>query len=157
MSDMKKQPMAKSTIQAASEQSVLDKEVISAIAADVLPTTPAPEVSARIKDRLLSRVKSQDYFFQFKNEDQWKQISAGIEIRLLHKTDDARSFLVRMAANTSLDEHAHSHNEESYVIEGEVWLQGILCHAGDYHYAKAGSRHEKIHTDKGCTLLVKCS
>jgi quercetin dioxygenase-like cupin family protein len=157
MSDMKKQPMAKSTIQAASEQSVLDKEVISAIAADVLPTTPAPEVSARIKDRLLSRVKSQDYFFQFNNEDQWKQISAGIEIRLLHKRDDARSFLVRMAANTSLDEHAHSHNEESYVIEGEVWLQGILCHAGDYHYAKAGSRHEKIHTDKGCTLLVKCS
>ena len=136
-------------------QSVLDEEITSAIAADILPTIPAPEVSARIKNRLLSRVKSNDYFFQFNNADQWKQIADGIEIRLLHKTDDARSFLVRMAANTSLECHEHSQNEESYVIEGEVWLQGILCHAGDYHYAKAGSQHEKIHTDKGCTLLVK--
>ena len=157
MNNINKQPKAKSTTQSPDESAVLDKEIISAIAAEVLPTIPAPEVSARIKNRLLSRAKSQDYFFQFNNENQWKPISEGVEIRLLHKTDDARSFLVRMAANTSLEGHEHSHNEESYVIDGEVWLQGILCHAGDYHYARAGSRHEKIYTDKGCTLLVKCS
>lgn len=156
MNNINKPPKARSTIQSA-EKPVLDKEITSAIAADILPTTPAPEVSSRIKSRLMSRIKSHDYFFQFNNENQWKQVAAGVEICLLHKTENARSFLVRMAANTSLEGHEHSQDEESYVIEGEVWLQGILCKAGDYHYARAGSTHEKLYTDKGCTLLVKCS
>lgn len=157
MNDIKKQSNVKSSTRSTSKQLALEKEINAAIATEILPTTPAPEVSARIKNRLLSRIKSHDHFFLFNNENQWKPISDGVEIRLLHKTDDAKSFLIRMAANTSLAEHEHIQNEESYVIDGEVWLEGILCQSGDYHYARAGSWHEKIYTTKGCTLLVKSS
>ena len=62
---------------------------------------------------------------------------------------------MKMAANTRIPAHAHLQDEESYVIEGSVELEGILCHAGDYHFAQAGSQHQAIYSQQGCLLLVK--
>lgn len=155
MSNKKNQSKDKTISSFTAKQPALDIDISSAIASKILSTLPAPEVSKRIKERLLNRIHSNDHFFQFATDGQWNRISDGIQIRLLHTTDDAKSFLIKMEANSSLEEHEHSQNEESYVIDGEVWLEGILCQSGDYHYAKAGSRHAKIYTTKGCTLLVK--
>lgn len=132
----------------------ISDEISAAIASKIIATTPAPEVAARIKTRLMQRVQADSHAFVFANQGEWKAVSAGVEIKLLHKTADAKSFLIKMAANTSIDGHAHSQNEESFVLDGEVWLEGILCQTGDYHYAQAGSQHQKIHTKQGCTLLV---
>lgn len=133
----------------------ISDEISAAIASKIIATTPAPEVAERIKTKLMNRVKSNDHEFVFANKGEWKNISTGVEIKLLYKAASAKSFLIRMAANSSIEAHAHAHDEESFVIDGEVWLEGILCHSGDYHFEHAGSQHQKIHTTKGCTLLVK--
>ena len=134
---------------------VLSDEVNAAIASKIIATTPAPEVAERIKQRLMGRVKVNAHEFVFASQGEWQSIATGVEVKLLHKTEVAKSFLIKMAANTSIAAHAHSNNEESFVLDGEVWLEGVLCYAGDYHYAHAGSQHQHIRTAKGCTLLIR--
>lgn len=134
---------------------VLNDEINAAIASKIMPTTPAPEVAQRIKTKLMQRVQADSHEFVFANQGEWKTLSDGVQIKLLHKDHAGKSFLLKLAANASIPAHAHSQDEESYVLDGSVYLEGILCHAGDYHYAYAGSQHQEIRTAQGCTLLIK--
>ena len=134
---------------------VLNDEISAAIASKIMPTTPAPEVALRIKTKLMQRVQADTHAFVFANQGEWQTLFDGVQIKLLHKDNIGKSFLLKLAANASIAAHTHSQDEESYVIDGSVYLEGILCHAGDYHYAVAGSQHQEIRTAEGCTLLIK--
>lgn len=90
----------------------------------------------------------------FAAEGKWKTVHTGVQIKLLHKTGNAKSFLMKMAASASIPKHLHAHDEESFVLAGDIWIEGILCTEGDYHYAHAGSQHQALKTTGGCTLLV---
>lgn len=136
---------------------VLDEVVMAEISQSLLPTTPAMEVVDRIKLKLMSRIKegAGHQAFVFANQGTWKTICEGVQVKLLHKSTEGKSLLIKMAANSRLPYHEHLNDEESFVVDGEVWLDGILCFAGDYHYATAGGSHHDIHTKTGCTLLVR--
>ena len=137
---------------------ILSDDLNAAIAISLLPTSPAPEVASRIKQKLMSRIQAGagHHEFVFANQGEWKTIASGIEVKLLHKNEAGKSLLIKMAANSILPYHEHLQDEESFVVDGEVWLDGILCHQGDYHHATAGGFHQDIHTATGCTLLVRC-
>jgi len=137
------------------QEPVLNEAINMAFASKIIATTPAPEIASRIKSKLMQRVKSQNHQFVFANQGEWKQVIEGVQIKLLRQEGEQKSFLLKMMANSSIPSHAHSKDEESFVIEGSVELEGILCHAGDYHFAQAGSHHQTIRSTQGCTLLVK--
>jgi anti-sigma factor ChrR (cupin superfamily) len=134
---------------------VLNETINAAIASKIIATTPAPEVASRIKAKLMQRLEDKAHTFVFAEQGEWKQVLDGVQIKLLHQAGKQKSFLLKMDANTSIPSHEHTQDEESYVIQGSVVLEGILCHIGDYHFAKAGSQHQAIHSAQGCTLLVK--
>jgi anti-sigma factor ChrR (cupin superfamily) len=134
---------------------VLSEEINAAIASKIIPTTPAPEIAMRIKTKLMQRVQAGTQHFIFANQGEWESVFEGVQIKLLHKNGKQKSFLMKMAANTSIPGHLHAHDEESFVLEGSVMLEGILCHVGDYHYAQAGSQHQAMKSAEGCMLLVK--
>ena len=134
---------------------VLSDEINTAIASNIIPTTPAPEVAQRIKIKLMHRVHADAHQFVFANQGEWKTVFAGVQMKLLHKAGVRKAFLLKLAANASIPAHAHAHDEESFVLQGNVTIEGIMCHAGDYHYALAGSQHQAITTVEGCTLLIK--
>jgi anti-sigma factor ChrR (cupin superfamily) len=134
---------------------VLNDDINAAIASNIIATTPAPDVASRIKSKLMHRVQEQAHRFVFANQGEWKIAFEGVCIKLLHQDGEHKSFLIKMAANSSIPSHAHTQNEESFVIEGSVELEGILCHVGDYHFAKMGSKHQAIKSSEGCVLLVK--
>lgn len=135
--------------------SVLGDEITSAIATKIFSTNPAPEVEQRIKSKLMQRVSNNQNIFLFASQSKWKEISPGIKVRLLHEENHSKSFMLEMAANTNIPEHIHQQDEESFVIKGNVTIEGILCHEGDYHYAHSGTSHKIISTTQGCTLLVR--
>ena len=145
-----------STTKSLSNQ-VLSDDITEAIAISLLPTSPAPEVASRIKAKLMARAtaNAQSHAFVFANQGEWKVISTGVSVKLLRQDTSTKSFLIKMDANTSIASHLHLADEESYVLDGEVWLEGVLCSAGDYHFAAAGCQHQKIYTNIGCTILVK--
>lgn len=133
----------------------LEDKINAKIAESVIATMPTDDLAVNIKARLMQRVESNSHAFVFANQGDWKTVAAGVEVKLLHSAGEAKSFIIKMAANASIAAHVHSLDEESFVLNGEVWLEGILCHAGDYHFAQAGSGHQQIRTETGCTLLVK--
>lgn len=133
----------------------LNDAVNAAIASKIIPTTPAPEVAARIKTKLMQRVQANRHEFVFAKQGKWKTLQDGIQIKLLRKVAGSKSFLLKMAANSSIAAHLHAQDEESFVLEGDITIEGIACTAGDYHYAHAGSKHQPLTTVAGCTLLIK--
>lgn len=121
--------------------------------------SPSDEASARIRHNLKQRLgqSAADQYFVFADQDNWKQIAPGLQIKALHKAGKARSYLLKLAANTAIPHHEHARNEETFVVNGEVWLDGVFCSDGDYHFSGAGTYHKEIRTDLGCTLLIKTS
>jgi anti-sigma factor ChrR (cupin superfamily) len=135
----------------------LDITIAGAVASSLLPTIPAPEVSIRMKKALLNRIKTSECSnrFMFADQGDWRTIAEGVQVKILRQEADSRSALVKMAANSSLPAHEHNFDEEAIVLEGDVWLEDILCGIGDYHLAHAGSAHREIHTDHGCLLFIR--
>lgn len=147
-----KTPTNKST-----DVSPIDPDVLEEIAMSLVVDPPSTESSSRIKQHLMQRLRSarDKQHFVFAEQGQWKTVAQGVEIKLLQRHNTAKTFLLRLAENAALPYHTHEQDEESYVIAGEVWLDGVLCREGDYHFAAAGTCHREIHTVKGCTLLVR--
>ncbi|TXI45638.1 cupin domain-containing protein [Methylophilus sp.] len=118
---------------------------------------PTDAVKNKIKTTLMHRVaQSRDaQFFVFAEQGQWKSLNQGIQIKILKSDSQAKSFLLKLEQNTIIPYHDHHKNEETFVIDGEVWLDGIHCKNGDYHFAGAGTFHKEIRTEAGCTLLIK--
>lgn len=115
------------------------------------------ETKNHIKTKLMQRVsQSRDaQFFVFSEQGLWKSIKHGIQIKILKSDAEAKSFLLKLEQNTVIPYHDHQKNEETFVVDGEVWLDGIHCKNGDYHFAGAGTFHKEIRTENGCTLLIK--
>lgn len=90
----------------------------------------------------------------------WKPGNApGIEMKVL-SVDKERGFyttLVRMAPGSSLARHRHVGLEESYVIEGELLVSGVLMRPGDYCRAEVGSMHVGVTTKTGCVFIAVAS
>jgi len=138
----------------------LDADLLNLLSLSVPPITPSAEAKSRMKEQLFKKIEAsldEGKFFVFADKGNWIKAMSGVEVKMLHETSTAKSYLVRLSANAEIPRHSHSHNEESFVIEGEVVLDGTLCRKGDYHFAAAGTMHRIIRSEMGCTLLVKTS
>lgn len=68
-----------------------------------------------------------------------------------------QSVLVRMLPGDTYPRHRHADVEEVYLVEGDLTLNGVTMHAGDYCCAEPGSTHDGISTEHGCTFVVFAS
>jgi anti-sigma factor ChrR (cupin superfamily) len=64
------------------------------------------------------------------------------------------TMLVRMTPGSIFPAHDHHGSEECYVVEGSVRLGDLPLAAGDFQHADAGTRHDDIVSESGCTLLL---
>ena len=79
-----------------------------------------------------------------------------VEIKILH-VDAERGYvtqLVRMDPGAVLQAHRHADVEESYLLEGDLLVSGVVMHAGDYCHAQPGSIHSGVETRGGCLFLA---
>jgi anti-sigma factor ChrR (cupin superfamily) len=123
------------------------------------PVAPSPEV----RERLLARIADQaaaakpaipDLLFALRADDVWLPVCPGIEQRELARTTGGASYLLRVAPGGSIPNHGHRRVEHSFVVSGTLEVEGILCHAGDYHRAAIGSAHAALYSREGCLLLI---
>jgi len=138
----------------------LDADLLNLLSQSVLPITPSADAKSRMKQQLFKKVEDsldEGKFFILADQGIWIKAMSGVEVKMLHETSTEKSYLVKLSANAEIPRHSHTHNEESFVIEGEVMLDGTLCKKGDYHFAAAGTMHRRIRSELGCTLLVKTS
>ena len=90
----------------------------------------------------------------------WETAAApAVEVKTL-SIDHARGYvtkLVRMAPGASLYPHRHADVEESYVLDGDLLVSGVLMRSGDYCRAEAGSIHTGVTTRSGCLFIAVSS
>jgi anti-sigma factor ChrR (cupin superfamily) len=65
--------------------------------------------------------------------------------------------LIRMQPGSSYPAHRHGGPEQCLVLEGDVEVNGMTFHAGDYQCMLHGSVHNITRTTNGCVLLIVSS
>ncbi len=82
--------------------------------------------------------------------------SPGVEIKtlLVDRLHQRVTRMVRMQAGALIRPHRHVGVEESYVLDGELLVDGVLMQSGDYCRAEAGSEHRVVRSAGGCVFLA---
>jgi quercetin dioxygenase-like cupin family protein len=136
---------------------LLDADLIAALAVATLPESPSPEATNRMREALFQRVHAPgaDYLFVHSHQGEWVSLLPGVELKLLRDDANSRSFFIRMAPGSRIPPHEHTLDEESLVLEGDVTINDVLCRAGDYHFAPRGKPHGWLRSAEGCLLFVR--
>ena len=83
----------------------------------------------------------------------------GISFKTLYmdRRDKRVTMLVRMNAGCVYPGHIHHGLEETLVVAGDIYTDGLSLTKGDYHRAESGSRHGDLFTNQGCVILLTTS
>lgn len=161
----------------------LREEVASlrAVADELLLAADPAEPRPAVRERLLARVASEapgggarpharaavdaadtraprpplpELLFALEPDAVWKDIAPGLQLRMLSRGSGGSSYVVRVAPGATVPSHEHPCVEHSYILSGSIDVEGTLCHAGDYHRAASGTRHDTFYSAGGCVMLV---
>jgi len=143
----------------ASFSSVIDELGVAA-----LPQTPRSELRDRVLERIGAEGLTREHPKLTKeNQDfasatwlDWTPLFPGVEMKLL-SLDQEKGYattLIRMAPGAVIPPHRHVEPEDSYVLEGEVVVSGVLMRPGDHCHAKPGSVHPVSTTTTGCVYVA---
>lgn len=152
------------------------EEAIAAIAY----TAPPVAVAADLKNRLFQRIaelsptaesvnlkpivtspteNNTPSLIVRSNDVKWKSYGVpGISFGKLYIDKKKREItcLMRLEPGVTFPLHRHAGSEEVLVLEGELIVEGEICHPGDYIRSVPGSTHSSL-TQVGCLLLMKTS
>ena len=87
----------------------------------------------------------------------WEKTAyAGIEQKtlLVDKSSGLITALMKMAPGSRLPDHEHVKIEQTYVLEGSLVCPEGECHAGQFVWRPAGSRHQAWAGPKGGVFLA---
>jgi quercetin dioxygenase-like cupin family protein len=126
-----------------------------------LALAPAPLPEARqeaIRRRLMERVRAslhtgRQFIHVPLAEGEWRQLLPGVRAKTL--SADQRAVLLDLDPGASLPVHRHHEDEECVVLRGEASLGDIQVRHGDYHLARAGSRHGTVRSATGALLYLR--
>jgi len=138
---------------------ILDAALEAELLQHLAPIEPAPQRARAMREALLRRIEQpadlDDFLTVHRDQGEWRRIAPRVFEKRLVDGPGLRAFLLRMEQGASLPAHDHPTSEECVVLEGEVWLGDVHCHAGDYHRAPRGKPHGALHTDNGCLLYIR--
>jgi anti-sigma factor ChrR (cupin superfamily) len=123
-----------------------------------LPPTPAE--SANIKPIVTSPTENNTPSLIVRSHDvKWKSYGVpGVSFGKLYIDKKKREItcLMRLEPGVTFPMHRHAASEEVLVLEGDLIVEGEICHQGDYIRSVPGSTHSPL-TQGGCLLLMKTS
>jgi quercetin dioxygenase-like cupin family protein len=93
-------------------------------------------------------------YTQHERASRWQAFAPGIQRRLMWSAHDEAAMLYRAQPGASVPRHAHDHDEECLMLEGELFLDDVLLRAGEFQLAPAGTGHGGVYTDVGALLYA---
>ena len=139
---------------------IIPEELTGALAEAVKPVAPPAVRASELKARVMARIrgkKSFDLMTVRAGEGEWITLLPGVEKKILSESPEGRvqSYLLRMAPGTTLPPHEHVADEECLMLEGEAMVGDIHLSAGDYHFARKGSKHGLVTTQTGALAFLR--
>ena len=134
---------------------LLEAEFLEALS----PIEPAGAHATAMRAKLFGEISAArecgDILTIARADGAWRTVAPGVSLKSLIETPGMRAFVLRMDAGATLPAHDHPTNEESVVLEGDVWLGDVLCRPGDFQLAPAGRRHGVIRAETACLIYVR--
>jgi len=84
----------------------------------------------------------------------WPEFAPGIRRRVLWAAGGEAALLYRADPGARVPGHAHGHDEECLMVQGELFLDDVLLQPGDYQLAPAGTGHRITETDTGVIIYA---
>ena len=84
----------------------------------------------------------------------WPDFAPGIQRRVLWQRDGQAALLYFTQPGAQVPRHAHGHDEECLMLQGELLLDDLLLRDGDYQLAPAGTGHAITETDTGVVIYA---
>lgn len=84
----------------------------------------------------------------------WPEYAPGIRRRVLWQRDGQAALLYLAQPGAAVPQHAHGHDEECLMVQGELFLDDVLLQEGDYQLAPAGTGHRVTETDTGVVIYA---
>jgi len=140
-------------------------EVASNLVRGLVADAPPPGLRVRVLDAVAApqtradwkHVERDGIAFLRSASVPWQKIPGlEVECKTLFK-DSERGLvtrLVRMGPGAQLPPHRHADVEESFLLEGDLVVEGVAMRGGDYCRAAAGSVHREVRTVNGCTFVA---
>ena len=93
------------------------------------------------------------------SEPEWEEVAPGITCKLLATDTESHlvSMLVRLAPGVEYPPHTHAGVEQLHLLDGELWIDDLKLHPGDYNRAEPGSADKRVWSETGCTCLLTTS
>jgi len=140
------------------------RSVVDDLAYAAAPMAPPPPLRKRLLEQIAAGeapvVERDGIRFVRSAQLGWEAgVADGIEVKPLF-TDPAtgrRTVLVRMQPGTTYPAHRHADNEETFLLEGDLLVGGVLMRPGDYCLAPADTMHEGIQTTGGCLFITSAA
>ncbi len=117
-----------------------------------------------LRDRVMCRIdeaigQEVGSFVTVRADDgSWIELAPGLKKKVL-KADPitgAESYLLKAGPGAEAPPHRHDYDEHCLVLEGDVSFgDGIVLHAGDYHFAPRGSEHGIARTETGALVYLQ--
>jgi quercetin dioxygenase-like cupin family protein len=84
----------------------------------------------------------------------WPDYAPGIQRRVLWQRGGEAALLYYAQPGACVPGHAHGHDEECLMLQGEFFLDDVLLQPGDYQLAPAGTGHRISETDTGVVIYA---
>lgn len=144
-------------------EDVLGEDVLALLGSAIASGRHSPARLRRLRDRVMSRIDeappaSPSLFDTIRaGEGDWIELQPRIEKKLLHFDEDTgvESYLLRLHPGAEPMSHEHDSDELCVVLEGDFSFGELRLEAGDFHYARKGSRHVDMSTDNGALLFLQ--
>jgi mannose-6-phosphate isomerase-like protein (cupin superfamily) len=138
----------------------LDRETLerqlAPLASLLDPVIPSDDLFARIAAKAGLETPLTGIHVSRADNNGWKSTMPGITVKTLWRSAQSkrRTYLVRMQPGAIMPMHDHAGDEETYVLEGDMQVNGVAFGPGDYQVALAGTKHPVITTLGGCLCYV---
>ncbi len=86
---------------------------------------------------------------------EWQDLAPGVARRVLHRFADQESCMLRFAPGASLPAGALPIDQESLIVEGEVYYGRKVATLGDYWIGSAGQPGPEMASDDGAVVFVR--
>ena len=145
------------------KKSALPADWAARLATELKPVRPAPERALAMREKLFQRIHAEarpapgsaEHLTLRAGDGRWLQLAPGIRMKPLNRERGMLSYLLELAPGESLPAHDHGEDEECMVLRGDIWLGDVHAFAGDYHLARKGVPHGRLHTEGGCLLFLR--
>ena len=140
------------------EQPEVSRAIEDALAEQLAPLPPEPARAQALRDRLMQRVHAmvedgRTIIHVALAEGEWRTLVPGVRVKCLGAAQ--RAFLLDLSPGGTLPMHRHHDDEECVVLRGSAEIGGTTVRAGDYHLARAGSRHGAVRSRHDALLFVR--